>query len=54
MSPTIHDLLAAHRATSQTEREKGTYFEKMISNFSRYESAAPLHPNTFPSNANRI
>lgn len=54
MSPTIHDLLAAHRATSQTEREKVTYFEELIRNFFRYESAAPRHPNTFHANANRI
>jgi hypothetical protein len=27
---TMHDILAKYRAASQTEREKGTYFEEPI------------------------
>lgn len=29
MTP-LQSILAAYRATSQTEREKGTYFEELI------------------------
>jgi len=54
MSYTTHDILAAYRTTSQTEREKGTNFEEFIRSHFRYESAASLHPITFHPNANRI
>ena len=39
MSQTIHDILAKYRAASQTEREKGTYFEELIRTYFRYEAS---------------
>jgi predicted helicase len=38
MSPLQH-ILAAYRATSQTEREKGTYFEELIRTYFRFEAS---------------
>jgi len=38
MSP-LQSILAAYRATSQTEREKGTYFEELIRTYFRYEAS---------------
>jgi predicted helicase len=35
---TIHDILDQYRAASQTEREKGTYFEELIRTYFRYEA----------------
>lgn len=31
-------ILAAYRATSQTEREKGTYFEELIRTYFHFEN----------------
>jgi predicted helicase len=36
MSP-LHRILAKYRATSQTEREKGSYFEELIHTYFRHE-----------------
>jgi predicted helicase len=38
MSP-LQSLLANYRATSQTEREKGTYFEELIRTYFRFEAS---------------
>jgi predicted helicase len=38
MTP-LDTILAAYRATSQTEREKGTYFEELIRTYFRYEAS---------------
>lgn len=35
----LQKILAAYRATSQTEREKGTYFEELIRTYLRYEAS---------------
>ena len=35
----LQSILAAYRATSQTEREKGTYFEELIRTFFRFEAS---------------
>lgn len=37
MTP-LQKILTAYRATSQTEREKGTYFEELIRTYFRYEA----------------
>jgi predicted helicase len=39
MMQTIHDILAKYRAASQTEREKGAYFEELIRTYFRYEAS---------------
>jgi hypothetical protein len=39
MKQTIHDILEKYRAASQTEREKGTYFEELIRTYFRYEAS---------------
>lgn len=47
MTP-LQDLLAAYRATSQTEREKGTYFEELIRTYFRFEpSYADLYSDVW-------
>ncbi len=38
MTP-LQKILAAYRATSQTEREKGTYFEELIRTYFRFEAS---------------
>ncbi len=41
-------ILAKYRATSQTEREKGTYFEELIRTYFRYEaSSADLYSDVW-------
>ena len=35
----LQSILAAYRATSQSEREKGTYFEELIRTYFRYEAS---------------
>jgi len=35
----LQRLLAHYRVTSQTEREKGTYFEERIRTYLRYEAS---------------
>ena len=37
MSP-LQSILAKYRATSQSEREKGSYFEELIRTYFRYEA----------------
>jgi len=44
MSKSLHSILAAYRATSQTEREKGTYFEELIRTYFRNE---PKYANLY-------
>ena len=39
MQSTIHDILATYRAKSQTEREKGSYFEELIRTYFRFEAS---------------
>ena len=34
----LQSILASYRATSQSEREKGTYFEELIRTYFRYEA----------------
>lgn len=53
MSP-LQSILAAYCTTSHSEREEGSYFEELIRTFFRYESAAPLAPKTFHTNAHRL
>jgi len=38
-SSPLQTILAKYRATSQTEREKGTYFEELIRTFFRFEAS---------------
>lgn len=38
MTP-LQAILASYRATSETEREKGTYFEELIRTYFRYEAS---------------
>ncbi len=38
MSP-LQSILAAYRAISQSEREKGTYFEELIRTYFRFEAS---------------
>lgn len=38
MTP-LQKILSAYRATSQTEREKGTYFEELIRTYFRFEAS---------------
>lgn len=35
----LERILAHYRATSQTEREKGSYFEELIRTYIRYEAS---------------
>ena len=35
----LQQILASYRATSQTEREKGSYFEELIRTYFRYEAS---------------
>ena len=35
----LQQILAKYRATSQTEREKGSYFEELIRTYFRYEAS---------------
>lgn len=35
----LQSLLTHYRRTSQTEREKGTYFEELIRTYFRYEAS---------------
>ena len=35
---TLQQILAAYRAISHTEREKGTYFEELIRTYFRFEA----------------
>ena len=35
----LQSILAAYRATSQSEREKGSYFEELIRTFLRHEAS---------------
>ena len=37
----LQKILAQCRASSQTEREKGSYFEELIRTYFRYEDAVP-------------
>jgi predicted helicase len=39
MPSALQDILAKYRATSQTEREKGTYFEELIRTYFRFEAS---------------
>ena len=34
----LHHILETYRASSQTEREKGSYFEELIRTYFRYEA----------------
>ena len=38
-SSPLQKILAQYRATSQTEREKGTYFEELIRTYFRFEAS---------------
>lgn len=35
----LQSILSAYRATSQTEREKGSYFEELIRTYFRFEAS---------------
>ena len=39
MPSTLVSILEKYRATSQTEREKGTYFEELIRTYFRFEAS---------------
>ena len=39
MPSALQDILAKYRATSLTEREKGTYFEELIRTYFRFEAS---------------
>jgi len=40
MTP-LQNILASYRSSSQTEREKGTYFEELIRTYFRFEASYP-------------
>ena len=39
MPSALSDILAKYRATAQTVRETGTYFEELIRTYFRYEAS---------------
>ena len=39
MPSPLQTILAKYRATSQSEREKGTYFEELIRTYFRFEAS---------------
>ena len=45
MKTTLHELLALYRRTAVSEREKGTYFERLVKTYLTNES--PVFPGRF-------